>query len=233
MGLTRSLAEPYPNTGDISVLMKLFQSGKCSVQLTRGFTIRFVCFFSGSEVPQTFRYVIVRNGGTIAAGLFDETNPFESRSAFNTQFLISHVFLMRCISEILPRIVSPIPITMIDKICRPRPRHIQDRQSMAKVENVIYSDGNRTSRIYPAGFFANGRPITGGDFPSEDASLRVVVENFTQVGSRESVAGIAAMWNTLLSHSTLLQSVWSGPGETTPIVSRRPLYTAAAVAGQA
>jgi len=93
------------------------------------------------------------------------------------------VLLVCRLAKILPRVIGPAAIDVINRILGPFSSHMKPRKTVRVIAIAIYSDLDISIPMMTSGYCSNRSPITeraAPNTPRKDTRLRVIVEKFAQ-----------------------------------------------------
>lgn len=155
--------------------------------------IRFVRFLRG--VKNAERHTFVHD--------FYFRRPF--RAAFSNTciaagvgrskpFAVLRILSGSCLSKVAKPIVVTLSVNVVNMLRWPRASHVQPRQTMPSVQNVVQTDAP-IAVLHPATCQFAWSATATNHFPSKNASFWVIVNQFAQALRRDSVVRLHGRHN--------------------------------------
>jgi hypothetical protein len=163
--------------------------------------IRFLSRRVRSEINHLF---VDLYPGNPTSGALAPSGSFHARSVIFLTPNIASVLLPGGVSKIAKSIVVMCPIDVVNGVLRPLASEDKPSNTVTLVNPPLQTDAHISSLAGAAGYLS---PTV---FPSQETSFWVIVQNATDVLRRKIVARSIAIWDCVVSHSTLLRSLWSG-----------------------
>lgn len=144
-------------------------------------------FLSRIKYAQIFldtinRYLRDKSGSVISY-------TFEAGRIVRVNFSVSAILYVRRFSKVFETIVVTPAINMVHLSSRPIIFHDQPSEAMRKVGSAFELNVAISSAVDATGHRSNFDPARRGDFPSENARHRVVIENSLDALRRDVVDG--------------------------------------------
>lgn len=190
----------------------LFEPGERPVQFCRCLAVGCVGGLGRGEVSEIVSYPILGDlsipGAPTAVRL--KVDALVSGSIVSLASLVAKIIAMGCRSKVPPGKVGPPLVHVVDLVLRPLTGHPEPRKPMGHIPDAPEADDQITVWPVTPGRLPYPPPRWAVFAPREHARFWVIVQGCSHLFCGDVVARLWFACHFVISHSTLLWSLWSG-----------------------